>query len=102
MNEIKIELENEDLIRYDAELVLQSLKNFIERIDNAVEKEKKTLLQLLIKKIIYGMKIIRIELFYLPAIDNCTKERTEMLPLLDELRNFCYTNKIKIPSLLAA
>ncbi len=28
-NEIKIELENEDLTRYDAEFVLQSLKNFI-------------------------------------------------------------------------
>ncbi|MCK5093992.1 MAG: hypothetical protein KAR18_04640 [Spirochaetes bacterium] len=49
MNEIKIELENEDLIRYDAELVLKSLKDFIERIKNADEEEKKTLVQLMIK-----------------------------------------------------
>ncbi len=56
----------------------------------------------MIKKIIYGKKIIRIELFYLPAIDNCTKERSEMLPLLDDLRNFCYTNKIEIPNFLVA
>jgi site-specific recombinase XerD len=31
----------EDLIRYDAELVIQSLKDFIERIENADEKERK-------------------------------------------------------------
>ena len=83
MNEIKIELENEDLIRYDAELVLKSLKDFNERIENGDEKEKKTLLQLMIKKIIYGKKIISIELFYLPAIDNRTKNRAEMLPRPD-------------------
>lgn len=60
-------------------------------------------LELMIKKIIYGKKIIRIELLYLPAIDNCSKERSEMLPLLDELRSFCYIHKIEnIPSFLAA
>ena len=42
------------------------------------------------KKIIYGKKIIRIELFYLPAIDNCTKERSEILPLLNRFRTLSF------------
>ncbi len=50
MNKIRIELRNEDLIRYDAELVLRSLKDFIDRIEKADEEEKKNLLQLIIKK----------------------------------------------------
>jgi len=42
LNKIRIELRNEDLIRYDAELVLRSLKDFIDRIEKADEEEKRT------------------------------------------------------------
>lgn len=51
LNKIRIELRNEDLIRYYAELVLRSLKDFIDRIEKADEEGKKNLLQLMIKKI---------------------------------------------------
>ena len=51
LNKIRTELRNEDLIRYDAELVLRSLKDFIDIIEKADEEEKKNLLKLMIKKI---------------------------------------------------
>ena len=57
-------------------------------------KEKRNLLQVVIKQIIYGKEIIRIDLFYLPAIDTGAKNRTELLPLLDQLQMFCYSHEI--------
>jgi hypothetical protein len=98
-----MELVNENLIRYDAELVIQSINDFVERIERADEEEKSNLLQVVIKRIIYGKENIRIELFYLPAIDTGMTNRIELLPLLDQFRTYCYTHKIEnIPSFLLA
>ena len=82
--------------------MIKCLEDFSERIKNAKVSERKQLLQMMIKNIIYGRKEIMINMFYLPAINKSSKNRSEILPPLDELRNFCYTNKIEIPSLLAA
>jgi len=51
-------------------LLLLGLDNFSTRIKNAYECGKKEPVAAYDKKIIYGKKIIRIELFYLPTIDN--------------------------------
>ena len=83
LSKVQMELVNENLIRYDAELVIQSLKDFVGRIEKADEEEKKNLLQVVIKQIIYGKETIRIELFYLPAIDTGMTNRTELLPRPD-------------------
>jgi hypothetical protein len=82
--------------------VNQSLNDFVDRIKKADEEERKNLLQVVIKQIIYGQETIRIELFYLPAIDTGAKNRTELFPLLDQLRTYCYTNKVEILFLLVA
>ena len=82
LSKIQMELVNENLIRYDAELVIQSLKDFVTRMEESNEEEKKNLLKVVIKQIIYGKETIRIELFYLPAIDTGMPNRIELLPNL--------------------
>ena len=82
-NEIKIKIENEDLIKYDSELVSKSLKNLSEQLEEAKAEDKKRLIQMMVKDIIYGRQDIIINLFYLPAINKSSKNRSEMLPRPD-------------------
>ena len=86
LNEIKMKIENENLIKYDSRLVEENLKDFPQRIDASSEREKKELLPMMIKNIIYGRQEIVINLFYLPAIDRSSKKRSEMLPILNKYR----------------
>ena len=46
----------------------------------AKAEEKKRLLQLTIKEIKYGRQDILINLFYLPAVNSGSKNRSELLP----------------------
>jgi len=81
LNEIKMKIENENLIKYYSRLVEGSLRDFSQRIDALAGREKKELLQMMIKDIIYGRQEIVINLFYLPAIDKSSKKRSELLPV---------------------
>jgi hypothetical protein len=57
-------------------------------MEESNEEEKRNILQVVIKQIIYGKETIRIELFYLPAIDTGTSNRTELLPIMNAFRTF--------------
>ena len=93
LNEIKMRIENKNLTKYDSELVIKSLKNFSERIENSGGKERKHLLQMMMKDITYGRQDMTINMFYLPAINKSSKKRSELLPLLNKFRTI--TVKVK-------
>jgi site-specific DNA recombinase len=88
--EIKTRIDRENLIRYDAELVVKNLRDMAGRFDSAPDAEKKNLLQLSVKEIKYGREAVAIELLYLPAIvnhyPNGSKNRSELLPGLIQFR----------------
>ena len=79
IEEIKIKVENEKMIKYDSKLVIDSLKDIAKQIEEAKAEEKKRLLQLTIKEIKYGRQDILINLFYLPAVNTGSKNRSELL-----------------------
>jgi len=81
IEEIKIKVENEKMIKYDSKLVIDSLKDIAKQIEEAKAEEKKRLLQLTIKEIKYGRQDILINLFYLPAVNTGSKNRSELLPV---------------------
>jgi len=80
LNEIKMRIENENLTRYDSELVIKSLQDFSDRMDYSKGRERKHLLQMMIKDIVYGRQDMTINMFYLPAINESSKKRSELLP----------------------
>jgi site-specific DNA recombinase len=86
LNEIKMRIENENLTKYDSELVIKNLQDFSDRIDYSKGRDRKHLLQMMIKDIIYGRQDITLNLFYLPAINESSKNRSELLPLLNKFR----------------
>jgi len=49
--------------------VIHILNDFVKRIEKADEGKKKNLLHVVIKQVIYGKEIMRIEFFSLPAIN---------------------------------
>ncbi len=63
---MKLSIQKEIKEKFEAKIVLENLRNFVERLQEIKDEEKPYLFQYLIKDIIYGKDEIGVNLFYLP------------------------------------
>ena len=94
LDEVKVQIARQAREKFDAKIVFDTLKDFTHRIESSSPEEGKSLLQYLIKDIIYSQKEIPVNLFYLPPMSS--KNCKEWLPLLNDFRtlNLRFNNTI--------
>jgi hypothetical protein len=63
---VRLSIQKEKKEKFEAKIVLENLRNFIDRVKEIKDEEKPYLFQYLIKDIIYGKDEIGVNLFYLP------------------------------------
>ncbi|MEM4228043.1 MAG: recombinase family protein [Candidatus Caldarchaeum sp.] len=63
---VRLSIQKESKEKFEAKIVLENLRNFIDRLQEIKDEEKPYLFQYLIKDIIYGKDEIGVNLFYLP------------------------------------
>lgn len=63
---VRLALQKENQEKFEAQIVLNNLRDFSQRIEEIPPAEKHGLLQSLVKRINYGKERIDIEIFYLP------------------------------------
>jgi site-specific DNA recombinase len=84
LDEVKIQIARQAREKFDAQIVFNTLKDFTQRIESSSPEEGKSLLQYLIKDIVYSQKEITVNLFYLPPMSS--KNCKQWLPLLNNFR----------------
>ena len=77
---IRLSIQKENQVKFEAKIVLDSLKNFSRRLEEATPPDRPQLFQRLIKDILYSKEDIQGNLFYLPNNLICSKLRLEWLP----------------------
>ena len=92
----RLSIQKEGQVKFEAKIVLNTLKDFAEKIDQIEPADRPHLFQYLIKSISYGKDEIVVEIFYLPPervrvggqilSSMCLKNRSKWLPLLDNFR----------------
>ena len=63
---MRLSIQKEKKEKFEAKIVLENLRNFVDRVKEIKNEEKPYLFQYLIKDIIYGKDEIEVNLFYLP------------------------------------
>ena len=63
---IRLAIQKEGQVKFEAKIVLDTLKDFTEKIDQIEPADRPHLFQYLIKSISYGKKEIGVDIFYLP------------------------------------
>ncbi len=63
---IRLVIQKEGQVKFEAKIVLETLKDFTEKIDQIDPSDRPHLFQYLIKSISYGKKEIGVDIFYLP------------------------------------
>jgi len=93
---VRLAIQKEGQVKFEAKIVLDTLKGFTQQIDQIEPSNRPHLFQYLIKSISYGKKEIVVEIFYLPPervrVDGqipssmSLKNRSKWFPLLDNFR----------------
>ena len=86
----RLSIQKEGQVKFEAKIVLNTLKDFAEKIDQIEPADRPHLFQYLIKSISYGKDEIVVEIFYLPPervrvggqilSSMCLKNRSKWLP----------------------
>jgi len=63
---VRLSIQKEKKEKFEAKIVLENLRNFVDRVKEIKDEEKPYLFQYLIKDIVYGKDEIGVNLFYLP------------------------------------
>jgi len=63
---VRLAIQKEEQVKFEAKIVLDTLKDFTQKVDQIEPAERPHLFQYLIKSISYGKKEIGVDIFYLP------------------------------------
>ena len=63
---VRLAIQKEGQVKFEAKIVLDTLKDFTQKIDQIEPADRPHLFQYLIKSISYGKKEIGVDIFYLP------------------------------------
>jgi len=90
---VRLAIQKEGQVKFEAKIILDTLKDFTQKVDQIDPSDRPHLFQYLIKSISYGKDEIVVEIFYLPPervrvggqilSSMCLKNRSEWLPGLD-------------------